>query len=155
MTLSEELLQRIKQALEEANGQEYLIPKQVLSVEFEVPKPSEETISAQQWMDFIYTPSAVTGSTIYGVAQDVYAEAMKTAQQDLAMEDAVRGWTDTLTEPESSVSWHVVCPECGMYAHDQKVFTLIIHLNDKHNWTREQIADWLDESGLDVTIASE
>ena len=25
------------------------------------------------------------------------------------------------------------------------MFSIIIHLNDKVHWTREQIADWLDE----------
>lgn len=28
--------------------------------------------------------------------------------------------------------------------------SMIVHLNDKHRWTREQIADWLEESDLDI-----
>lgn len=58
-----------------------------------------------------------------------------------------------------------VCPQCikgvskGMI-HETGVAPLeniIIHLNDKHQWTREQIADWLevismDDDSIDLTI---
>lgn len=33
---------------------------------------------------------------------------------------------------------------CHVY-DDNRLRTLIIHMNDVHQWTREQIADWLDE----------
>ena len=39
----------------------------------------------------------------------------------------------------------VPCPECGkhMDAAMQPFFGAIWHLNDKHRWTREQVADWV------------
>lgn len=51
---------------------------------------------------------------------------------------------------------HKVCPQCikGVVARLEKI---IIHLNDEHQWTREQIADWLevismDDDSIDLTI---
>lgn len=38
------------------------------------------------------------------------------------------------------------CPEaCGHYDGDSTVLSMIAHLNDVHRWTREAIADWLEE----------
>ena len=36
-----------------------------------------------------------------------------------------------------------VCPQCGQQS-EYGVFITIIHLNDFHRWTREQIADWVE-----------
>lgn len=38
------------------------------------------------------------------------------------------------------------CPVSGCRPPIRFVYGAIIHLNDKHNWTREQIADWLDRN---------
>ncbi len=43
-----------------------------------------------------------------------------------------------------------VCGE-GPYK-DQPVSTLIMHLNDQHNWTRERIADWLETLDFDLSF---
>lgn len=41
------------------------------------------------------------------------------------------------------------CPEC----HDAgPLFTVIVHLNDEHRWTRDKIADWTDTLPLDLTM---
>lgn len=47
------------------------------------------------------------------------------------------------------------CPACpkAMVQHD--IMTLVIHLNDDHHWKREGIADWLDSTGIDLTVHSE
>lgn len=41
-----------------------------------------------------------------------------------------------------------VCPECGMTRFQRNTAEddayLIVHLNDIHRWTREQIADWVE-----------
>lgn len=43
------------------------------------------------------------------------------------------------------------CPECP---RDQNTFVanVIVHLNDHHRWTREQIADWLDLLDIELPI---
>lgn len=46
---------------------------------------------------------------------------------------------------------HVVCPVDDCCGNDL-LFDVIITLNDKHQWTREAIADWLDTLDLDLTI---
>lgn len=35
--------------------------------------------------------------------------------------------------------------ECSRLKAGHNLYNIIIHLNDKHGWTREKIADWLDE----------
>ena len=35
------------------------------------------------------------------------------------------------------------CPSCGRF-HDEINYIIAEHLNDKHKWTREQIAAWLE-----------
>jgi hypothetical protein len=42
-----------------------------------------------------------------------------------------------------------LCPACGLgspYNH------LVMHLNDTHRWTREQIADWLETLDININI---
>jgi hypothetical protein len=48
----------------------------------------------------------------------------------------------------------VVCPVSGCYGDSWKphLKAAIVHLNDRHHWTREDIADWLDTLPLDLTI---
>jgi hypothetical protein len=42
------------------------------------------------------------------------------------------------------------CPtKCGRHS---SLYLLIQHLNDKHEWTREKIADWLETLDVDLTF---
>ena len=45
---------------------------------------------------------------------------------------------------------------CGSKVPEYKdtIHDIIIHLNDKHKWSREKIADWLDSLDVDLTLAS-
>lgn len=40
------------------------------------------------------------------------------------------------------------CPACGQWSYADEVDALVnhivMHLNDEHRWTREQIADWVE-----------
>jgi hypothetical protein len=56
------------------------------------------------------------------------------------------------------------CPGCNPGAddthdapswYDRLVWDLIQHLNDFHKWTREEIADWLESTDLDLTLKGE
>lgn len=47
----------------------------------------------------------------------------------------------------------VNCPVCGRLNNKHKQMSLdrmIIHLNDEHQWTREQVADWLESLDIDL-----
>lgn len=35
------------------------------------------------------------------------------------------------------------CPQCSTY--QEIVWDVIVHLNDDHRWTRERIADWVEQ----------
>ena len=51
----------------------------------------------------------------------------------------VIGWDDPLT----AIVTTQVCPSCGGRQHSN--LAVVIHLNDDHRWTREQIADWVEQ----------
>lgn len=92
------------------------------------------------------------------------AEAWKVKQQ--VQENAInsREVRDILEKMFPNFPWHrqaVHCPEDCLHSQqveeDGKIFrtlytgmSIIIHLNDTHMWTREQIADWLEESDFDI-----
>lgn len=42
----------------------------------------------------------------------------------------------------------VMCPECKV---SDELGDLVVHLNDEHKWTRNRIADWIDD---DVCLLS-
>lgn len=43
------------------------------------------------------------------------------------------------------------CPDCQ---DKRQIFSLIQHLNDRHTWTREAIADWLEALDSDLTLVT-
>jgi hypothetical protein len=52
-----------------------------------------------------------------------------------------------------SLDYDVSCPgkeECG--GTIMALFEMIIHLNDMHRWTREEVADWLETLDLDLSF---
>lgn len=44
------------------------------------------------------------------------------------------------------------CPCCKAIPNKASIYSIIIHLNDSHRWSREKIADWLDALPYDLTI---
>lgn len=63
--------------------------------------------------------------------------AMKT-DKELAFEEEMLEVYESL--PGAYVD--LTCPECG---EGTDLITVIIELNDTHGWSRERIADWVDE----------
>ena len=53
---------------------------------------------------------------------------------------------------ESTLRW---CPVEGCKKH-LVLSAMIVHLNDAHHWSREQIATWLEQNGVNngVTASS-
>jgi hypothetical protein len=41
---------------------------------------------------------------------------------------------------------------CKCYSFDGALDEVIMHLNDAEEWSREQIADWLDSLDIDLTV---
>jgi hypothetical protein len=69
--------------------------------------------------------------------------ALGAAYEAVSVADG-RPWTSTLPFDHPWVAllvalMEVPCPACG-YLHYENQIT---HLNDKHRWTRERIADWV------------
>lgn len=56
-----------------------------------------------------------------------------------------------LWENEIAVPQDCVDKDCWIEP-DMDVFTLIVHLNDHHQWSREAVADWLEALDLDLTF---
>lgn len=80
----------------------------------------------------------------------------------LAMMQSYLTWpTPVLSNPRRQIEQacpgleeHVQAPcKCyNEYPQDSVLSAVVMHLNDKHAWTREQIADWLDDLDVDLTI---
>lgn len=51
--------------------------------------------------------------------------------------------------PVAEIKGGVHIVTCG---HRESVSKLIVHLNDRHQWPREAIADWLETLDLDLTV---
>jgi hypothetical protein len=47
----------------------------------------------------------------------------------------------------------VVCPVCSK--EGTNLYTIIVCLNDVHNWPREEVADWLETLDVDLTLVQE
>lgn len=53
-----------------------------------------------------------------------------------------------LAETFNGVKEEGVCPDCKF---TRPLMDVIVHLNDKHKWSREAIADWLETLDIDIT----
>ena len=53
------------------------------------------------------------------------------------------------SEIRVSLEQQALCPEgCSFGTVSVTVGTIMVHLNDSHDWSRERIAEWLKERGL-------
>lgn len=75
--------------------------------------------------------------------------------------DSNRELSHQLIRRISSLEEEIVfCPDgkCAEHEHSNEpplsslLLDMILHLNDDHHWTREEIADWLDTLDVDLTI---
>lgn len=77
-------------------------------------------------------------------------EAVESALTDLSTPSRVQIWmADTF---EGDLRDGVGCPQCRIPLY--KVTDLVVHLNDGHKWTREQIASHLDAQQMNLRIRS-
>jgi hypothetical protein len=54
-----------------------------------------------------------------------------------------------------AIDKEIRCPACdksGTVATRDSVIGMVPHLNDKHWWTREKIADWMETLDVDLTL---
>lgn len=57
----------------------------------------------------------------------------------------------------AAATTNVKCPvkkskEHPHHNYEDRLLDVVIHLNDTHEWTRQQIADWLDSLSIDLTL---
>jgi hypothetical protein len=57
--------------------------------------------------------------------------------------DAVGGLTNVTKTRWPILDAHVMCPVEACSGNVHNVGAIVVHLNDNHQWTREQIADWV------------
>ena len=49
----------------------------------------------------------------------------------------------------------IKCPACDNNTGPSIIYTVVQHLNDYHEWTRDQIADWLETLDVDMEFKPE
>jgi hypothetical protein len=77
-----------------------------------------------------------------------------------------RHWRDEMLDSLHKMPGYcvwVLCPQCevvhalkygegGTTEYQRSVHGAIIHLNDVHKWSRDQIADWLESLDIDLSF---
>lgn len=92
-----------------------------------------------QYTSIQYT-SPWLGACVVGTAMLGLNPVLGEGRSDLLkMSDAVCDLRTQLPVLEINTT----CPACALFNHEL-VFHVAVHLNDKHRWTRENIADWVD-----------
>ena len=66
-------------------------------------------------------------------------EAIGLSGNNFHYQVSVPGWMQALIELPAPV-----CPQCLHEREGRILGDVVIHLNDDHYWTREQIADWVE-----------
>lgn len=108
---------------------------------------------------------AAQGPQLFGRFSDINNASCATGALALGLFGSFyyKKWPDELSETENS------CPVCGQQSYTcgtqsgtpiRGRFSILIHLNNDHRWTRERIADWYEatyeqpvESPLDALNA--
>ncbi len=62
----------------------------------------------------------------------VLGAAIEAANSGLAAWPWLKSW-----------KYHPFCPACAGGDQSGDAYSIIVHLNDRHRWTRERIADWV------------
>lgn len=67
------------------------------------------------------------------------------------LEEAGKRAVDQMLQALGDLGTTVTCPKhhCGL---NDSLFGIVIHLNDRHGWNREQIADWLEEQAKEHSL---
>lgn len=140
------------------------------------PKPETvdyvaDLVNAQQ----ITTPVAEVKISIDDMLSKAYAKAWGQAQKQFVNQilygSAAQSSSPVVDDLAKLVpalaTEKATCPGCGdgcacgcgmkaidtgFSVSDRPVAEVIMHLNDQHRWTREQIADWLETLPIDLTI---
>lgn len=92
------------------------------------------------------------GSCALGAAYEAIADGDDVLED--VCDDELEEAFPILRDSEPSVA----CPSCANTVH-MSPMGLIVHLNDTHKWTREQIADWvetsLESAGADPAVVTQ
>ncbi len=76
--------------------------------------------------------------------------AMKRAHKHkMKLSEAIRTKSRIDIRANDRVLVDAVCPACAVIVPQSRLSLLLIHLYKDHSWTRERIADWLEQSGFD------
>ncbi len=89
---------------------------------------------------------------IPGMATKVTCPAGCADKEQSHPKPLVTAKTDAFGNVTHEISWmsDAQKPEYWVMSEPTQIANTIIHLNDDHRWTREQIADWLDTLDVDL-----
>lgn len=133
------------------------------AAQYVIPQPSAVRLhvdidvayeSAQEWQALLQGAGGHEPMTDVQYQSPGYADAVWPGSgvpmlqlQSAPVKDVPKGLADLVP---ALANEQVACPACK---HPLRTLARrIIHLNDQHKWTREQIADWLDTLDIDITL---
>jgi hypothetical protein len=106
----------------------------------------------------VTTPEPTTGSGWYGASKAPTWDDEPDAEvpNSIGGKKIVSALSGAIPDANAEVHCPVPQPNpCFMSDDDTRsVLDMVIHLNDSHRWTREQVADWLDTLSLDLSFSA-
>lgn len=104
--------------------------------------------------------TASPSGTAVGITGTIWSKDWQPSSWEEKVGPAVSTELDTLKELFPGVKEGAKCPipeqdDCGLAEDDYRdhVYNIVMHLNDHHMWSREEIADWLESLDIDLDIA--
>lgn len=120
---------------------QHVVPKKKLQPpHFDIFAGAGGSTTATEWASF---EVASAGLMIGGAVQ-----ATQTAAPSFELSHKV---ADELSAILPGMNARLNCPRCTN-ANERELSDLIVHLNDVHRVTREEVADWLETLDLDLTF---
>lgn len=86
------------------------------------------------------------------ITANLLSGAIKPVSDPASLSHMLPGITEKVSHPALKVEDHY--PGCTIVGNVHTIRQLVMHLNDDHKWTREEIADWLDTLDVDLAFKS-
>jgi hypothetical protein len=95
----------------------------------------------------VYDPNVIALKKAYAemsVAAGITPKQLDTMLNSMPSEDPYEDMLSELFSQYPVLNKIKSCPERLCTTRQEFVRGIVMHLNDKHKWSREQIADWVD-----------
>lgn len=109
-------------------------------------------VSYQDFTNHYEFPLQPKGWAKTEITANLLSGAINPVSDPASLSHMLPGITERVSHPALKVEDHY--PGCTIVGNVHTIRQLVMHLNDDHKWTREEIADWLDTLDVDLAFKS-